>query len=320
MSSLTTIADKLRGAASVGIVCHVNPDADTVGSALALWHWSKSQGKDTVVYCQDGIPRHMGVLEGAQEVTADLERLGAMECLVAVDCGDEGRLGGAACYVGQRAAFLNIDHHGTNARFGTENLVEERGATAEILYDLLCHMGWKLTPEAGACLYAGIVTDTGKFCFSNTTPQTLRIAASLMERGIDADRVIEAFYRTNSWERTCLMGACLGTMTRHFDGRVAILTLDLDMLRRCGAQASDSEGLVNYAVDVEGVEIGALIQEKAPGMCKLSLRSRGRWPVDGLAAQFQGGGHRNAAGGNVAGTTADGKAALLAAIQERYHL
>lgn len=316
MNSAAEIASCLCAASSVGLICHVNPDGDTIGSALALHLALRGLGKETRLYCKDAVPPHMRMMEGADCFSSDPSCLAETEILATIDCGDTGRMGDSTSYMAGKETVINIDHHGTNPLYGTVNLVRECGATAEIVWDILQEMGCPVTPAIGACLYAGIVTDTGRFSFSNTTPETHRIAAKLLEADAPVESVIEAFYRTNSWERTRLIGECLHGITRHADGQVVIMTLPLSLLHECGALPSDSEGLVNYAVDVAGAQIGILVQEKTPGFCKLSFRSRGKYPVDTLAARFGGGGHRNAAGGGMEGDVETVKAVVLAAAME----
>ena len=284
----------------VCVACHRNPDGDTLGAGLALYLWLRDQGKDVGVYCVDPAPPLYAFLPGAADITAD-----AAPCalLVMVDIASPELLGpqGQQLMAGARA-IVNIDHHRTNSRYGdAQHVVDTASSTAELVTALLLDGGFDITSDIADCLYTGIVTDTGRFGFDYTTPDALRMAAVLMERGARFESIQYRVFRQRSLARTGLLGTALGSLRMLCGGRLAVLSLSLADLACHGAIAADAESIVNYAVEIEGVELGALLRETADGAIKVSLRSAGAADASALAQRFGGGGHRKAAGCTVEG-------------------
>jgi bifunctional oligoribonuclease and PAP phosphatase NrnA len=280
---------------NIAIACHRNPDGDTLGSGLAVFLWLKAAGRQVSIYCVDAVPSLYAFLPGAAEVSSTI-----MPCvlLLVVDTASPELLGrDAEQLLAQAKHIICIDHHFTNKRFGAENYVYDQAAsTAEVIAELLLETGQNVTKDIADCLYTGIVTDTGRFGFDYTRPQSLRLAAALMERGARFEEIQSLIFRRRTLSKTRLLAQALSNLKLLGDGRLAVMTITLQELAACGASADEAESIVNFAGEVEGAEIGILLRETPSGKVKGSIRASGEVDVAALAGIFGGGGHKKAAG------------------------
>lgn len=307
--------DILKNARRLAVVSHVSPDGDTLGSGCALMQALDQWNKDVVYYCANASPESEAALPGADRMTDDAALLDGVDAVVAVDCADAARMGEAAEHVGDKP-LLVIDHHGSNPGFGTVNVVRpDAGSTCEILYDLLLEMGVEITQDMADCLYTGIVTDTGRFTYEVTTPHSLRAAADLMERGCHFTDIAEREFRTRTEAKTRLMGRVLSQMELVCGNRVAILTVTQDLLSETGAVNTDSEGLVNYGIEIDTVLASCMLYQRLDGRWKVSLRGKGPCLVDQVAVALGGGGHKYAAGVTLEGSLEQVREQLLEGIR-----
>ena len=292
------------------ILTHKRPDGDTIGCAVALCHALRSQGKTAWLLPNEDAttlftPYLGGVLAPADFVPAHV---------VAVDIASQGLFPKSA--EGYRDKVeLCIDHHPSNEGYAQYNCVEaDKAACGEIICALIKEWG-PLTPQTALPLYVAVSTDTGCFMYSNTSPNTHRVAAALMETGIDAAWVNKRHFRTKSYTRLRLEGHLVETMDLHDGGAIALAALSLADQERLGATREDLEDIAAYVGQLEGVETAVTIQELTPGECKLSVRTGGL-DASAICALLGGGGHPAAAGCTVIGSVADAKAAVLAAIRQ----
>jgi phosphoesterase RecJ-like protein len=211
--------------------------------------------------------------------------------------------------------FVCIDHHVGPVRLpaGPCLIAPEATATAELVFDLASAAGWPLTPESAQALYVGLLTDTGGFRFSNTTARALRIAAALLEKGVDPESIYAAVYASAPEGRVRLLAEVLQTLVVELDVGLAWVSVPPDALRRHEATADDLDGIVEFPRSIAGVRLALLFRQIANGRIKVSFRSMGEVDVAALAHQFGGGGHHRAAGASLAGTMADVEAKVLAA-------
>ncbi len=310
--ALLEIADAAAKKRSIALVCHISPDPDTLGAAFAVGEALRQTGKETAVFCADTIPEKYLKLSGGELVCRDLQRIREYEAVLALDCGDMGRMGKAADFIRKDQELWVIDHHGTNQGFGTVSAVFGNAAsTCEELPPFICRLGADMTPSMANALYRGIITDTGRFSFSSTTPLSLRTAADLIEAGADYEEIARSEYRERTLPRTRLLGAALGTLQLCENNRIAWMYISQAMLTECGAVVSMTDGIVNYAVEIIGTDVGMLMTEKEDGVWKVSLRSMNGVQVDGIAKSFGGGGHAFAAGCTVNGTMESVSASIL---------
>lgn len=226
-------------------------------------------------------------------------------------------MGDCRSLVAPDARLLNVDHHRTNTRFGTHHLINpEAAATAEVLYDWIESMGIKWTKPLASCVYTGLLTDTGGFRYSNTTPAVMKRAARLLECGVDAPRIAEQVLETLTIGQLNLLRRALSTLRLSEDGRIAWMWLTLQDFLEAEAGEGDLDGIVNYARNVIGVEVGILFRQLKSGAVKVSLRSR-RWvDVSEVAGFFGGGGHARAAGCTVAGARDEVERRVLERVAE----
>ena len=292
----------LRDGGPVCVCAHASPDGDALGSLLGLGRSLAATGRDVVLYQNgdDPFPRELAFLglgEIERRVPADASR----RTLIALDCGSALRIDRDGEVVGQFAQVVNIDHHHDNTLFGTFNLVDAGAScTAEIVAGLLDEAGIPLAEDAALALYVGLVTDTGRFQYANTTPRAHELAARLLEEGVQPAFVFSTLFETLPLARQRLLGLALGRAQVAGGGRLALTWLARDDFDVTGADDASSDGVVDALRAIEGVELAALVREprdRSGPARKVSLRSRaGGVDCSAIARERGGGGHPGAAG------------------------
>lgn len=312
---MQAVVAALRGNDRFVVSSHENPDGDALGSLLAMHLALLALGKDSamVVGGPQPLPAEYGFLDLPghgllREPPPDADR----RVLVAVDCAQESRIA-AGDLVAAAPFTVNVDHHHDNTRFGDANLVvASASSTGELLADVFAELGVRPDAPIAEALYTALVTDTGRFQYSNTTPKSLRLAADLVEAGADVRRVFQGVYESIEFAKLKLLGRALENATVHEGGRVVVSHLAREDFDAVGAEEPYSEGIIDHLRAVEGAELAVLIRELAPdagSACKVSLRSSvDELDVSAIARRSGGGGHRQAAGFSsdldVAGVTA----------------
>ncbi len=290
------VAQGLAGAQRVAVISHIRPDGDAVGSALGLGWALRTAGKQVIVALADGVPQNLRHLPGADEVRPRVTE--AVDWVVAVDAGDRSRLGDAL--PPQQPVDLNIDHHKTNTRYGRYNLVQPSAvSTTAILTEFIQRLGLPLPPEAAQALLTGLITDTIGFRTSNMTPDALRLAADLMERGADLPTLYFKALVERSYAALRYWGAGLSRLRR--EGALVWTWLTLADRRVTGYNENDDADLVNLLSAVQDCAVGVVFVEQPGGKVKVSWRARPGWDVSQVAVQFGGGGHAPAAGATLEG-------------------
>ena len=303
----------LAAAERIVLTTHQSPDPDGVGSELALMHALRALGKSVRIANRDGAPRACAYLPGADEITTDAGAIEAADLVVVCDASDPGRLGWPDDALAGRRV-LNLDHHATNARFGTVNLVDPAyPATGALVRDLLARMGAPVPEAAAKALYAALLADTNGFRV-RADARVHELAAELVRLGADAEEAARELFRKRV-EAVRLWSRVLGAMELHDGGRSAWLVARPEDFAATGADAEDLEGLVNEALAIEGVEVAALLKPAEAGW-KVSLRS---WAanVGAIAEGFGGGGHVRAAGCLLRMPLEEALAALRAEVSAR---
>ncbi len=296
------VADAIREHDAFVTVAHENPDGDALGSLLATTIALRELGKDVVMYLSGDAPTpaeydFLDLSTLQRELPGDLEQ----RVLLALDCANEQRIGPERAIVERAAVVLNVDHHHDNSRFGDVNLVvDDASSTAEIVRDILSLLDVRLTPDVAEALYVALVTDTGRFQYSNTTPKALRLAADLVEAGADVHGIFRLVYETVQFAKLKLLARALDRAAVYEGGRLVVSYLLKNDFAEVGAEEPYSEGIIDYLRSVEGSEMVALIREppRADGPARrISLRSsRDEVDVSAIARAAGGGGHRQAAG------------------------
>jgi phosphoesterase RecJ-like protein len=309
------VVEAVRQGRHALLFAHVYPDGDVLGSQLGLGLALRSFGRAVTFACAHPVSDPFHFLPGAADVQQWKTGRNGFDLVIALDCPDPARLGGLLEGTrGPGVRVLNIDHHGDNRRYGDVNWVDTRAAaTGEMVYDLLEAAGLPLTTEVAVNLYTAIVTDTGSFRYSNTTAKTLRVAARLVEAGVDPAHVATAVYETRHLGGLRLLGQVLQGVETDPDGSVAWL-----VLHRAQAESPDlpeAEEFVNYPRSLRTAKVAVLFRELRDAV-KVSLRAKGEVNVARIAARLGGGGHPNAAGLILPGGLADAKTVVLGAIRE----
>jgi bifunctional oligoribonuclease and PAP phosphatase NrnA len=299
---LDAVVEAIRSRERFVVVTHENPDGDALGSMRATALGLRALGKDVVVFLSGTAPlpaeyRFLDLDDLTRELPPDLGE----RALLAVDCANERRIGEDRAPVDGAALVINVDHHHDNARFGDVDLiVAEASSTAEIVRDILQELGVELTSEIAQALYVGLVTDTGRFQYTNTTPKALMLAAERVSAGADVHDVFRHVYETVQFAKLKLLARALERAQVFEGGRLVISYLLKDDFGAVGAEEPYSEGIIDHLRSVEGSEMVALIREpprdEGPAR-RISLRSsHDEVDVSAIARGAGGGGHRQAAG------------------------
>ncbi len=319
MERLTpAILAALRDARRILLLTHVHPDGDALGSQLALLHCLRRAGREVTAFGEAPVSHLYDFLPGADLLVTEPPDPAAVDCVVAVDCGDADRLGRAGQQFLPIQPFVVIDHHGGHREFGTLRWVDaRRAATGEMVYDLLQALDLPIDRDTAFCLYTAIVSDTGSFRYAATSSRTLVVAGELVALGVRPEEVASRLYDNYSVGRLDLLQRVLATLELHEDERLAIIAVTREMLARTGTRDEDTEGFVNFPRSIASVRVAVFVKEGPDGMVGVSLRSKEpECDVAAVARSFGGGGHCNAAGFKVAGQSlAQVKDAVVAALR-----
>jgi phosphoesterase RecJ-like protein len=312
-SIISDIATALEAGKSFLLASHISPDGDAVGAMAAMGHTLTALGKKAVLYSPSGLPPQFSWLKLSSPMLSSLPQA-RFDWIVVLDCGDQ-RRGGQELEAAMAATpTVVIDHHLANPKWGALNWVDSRrSSTAEMVAVLARKLGVRLKGPLAEAVYLGLATDTGHFTFDNTTPQTLRLAASIISQGLRIGRINELILNQWSVNRIHLWGEVLGACTLHFNGQLGVIRVTLEQLARLGATAADCDQLINFVLRIQGTKVALLLREEPTGKVKISLRSVGEVNIQAVAAGYGGGGHRNAAGAAVAARMADLEPQLIAA-------
>lgn len=301
----------LLRAESILLLCHKNPDGDTVGSAAALCHALRALGKQVAVLCADGIPGNYDYMEvpvfcGQFEPTF----------VVAIDVASIQLFGDSISRYTQQVD-LCIDHHGSNSGYAYGTLLDDTAAaTAEIMFELIPMLGTEITALIADCLYTGLATDTGCFRFSNTTVRSHLVAAKLIEMGARLEDLNAALFENKSKGRMAAERVALDSLEYYHNGRCALVALTREQIAESGVAPSDLEGLTSLPRMIEGVDVGITIRQQPGGSYKISVRTSKGVDACAIARRLGGGGHNRAAGCELEGTLENTKAAIIAEVEK----
>jgi phosphoesterase RecJ-like protein len=301
-TELAQAAEAIRGGERFLVTTHENPDGDALGSMLALKLALDQLGKDVSMLLVGDAPLpgeySFMPLEGLLRHVPDDA---SSRILLAVDCANESRIGPDPEVLQLSPLVLDIDHHHDNSRFGDINVIDATASsTGELLRDLFRELDVELTPQIAEALYIALVTDTGRFQYTNTTPKSLRLAAELVEAGADLHRIFQGVYESVQFAKLKLLARALERAQVYEGGRLVVSYLLRDDFQEVGAAEPYSEGIIDYLRAVEGADMAVLIREppRSGGpLHRVSLRaSHDELDVSAMARKSDGGGHRQAAG------------------------
>jgi phosphoesterase RecJ-like protein len=301
-SELKAVAEALRTHDRFLLVTHENPDGDALGSILAAQLAMDALGKDSLMFLP-GVsdPPAEYTMLGLDGISRELPGDAGERVLVALDCASAKRTGIAPDELGRFPIVVNVDHHHDNTRFGALNLiVPDASSSAEILRDVLGELDVRLTPAIAEALYIALVTDTGRFQYTNTTAKAFRLAAELVEAGVDVHRVFRGIYESVEFAKLKLLARALDRAQIYEEGRLVVSHLLRADFAALGVGDEYAEGTIDYLRAVDGTEMAALIREPPEppdALRRISLRSSSaELDVSAIARQAGGGGHRQAAG------------------------
>jgi phosphoesterase RecJ-like protein len=288
-------AAALKKAKKVVVICHINPDGDTLGCQLAIGLALLLMKKKVTLLSRDGVPSRFQFLPGSELVVTETRE--KADAAVAVDCGSIQQLGRTKKAFFRAKTTITVDHHNFGTPFGKIRVQEDdAAAVGEIAYELVRALGVKITPAIATNLLTSIVVDTGSFRFSNIRPKTFELCGKLVRTGVDLKNLVEESYWKKSRPMALLSGYCLAKARFSEDGRVAWTETTQKDLKRFGAHLWDADPVADDLRTIEGVEASALFRETEKGRLRVSLRSDDRFNVAEVAKSFGGGGHHNSAG------------------------
>ena len=292
--------EALRTAASVALACHINPDPDAIGSMLGLGLWLRSQGKNVV--CSWGNnplqrPRWLSVLAGDDLIVEPTGFPAKPEVMVALDTASPDRLGPLAANAEISDCVIVIDHHRTNPGFGSILLLDpDASSTSEMVFRLIRSLGGDISAETAACLFAGVITDTGRFQYQSTSPQTLRVAAELRSKDFDHTVIARALFEDNSLGALRLSAIALERVVHVPELSLAWTYILQSDVAAAAVDMSETDDLIDFVRTAREADVTCVIKQQRDGNFKVSLRSKGSTDVGAIAKVFGGGGHRLAAG------------------------
>ena len=317
MNNLKDWLCQARKAKRMALIAHVSPDGDTVGATLALRLAFLSLGKAVDVICDGEASKSLRYLPGMASMLKPEQTDGLYDTVIAVDVSDHKLLGKADVIFDCAPVKMVIDHHATNPGYGDYNYIRGDECSCCVLaYDVICAMDVEITKDMGTCLMTGMSTDTGHFMYPYTTPHAFEVAGKLLALGVDVSYITRMLYRTQERSAVNLTRIAYQKMRFELDGRVGVIELTQADMEEAGATAHQTNGLVNRALEVEGVRMAILATEREDGV-KLSLRAVEPDTVNDIAKQFGGGGHAQAAGVTMHMPMEEAVKTVLAAMKEK---
>ncbi len=317
MNNLEDWLCQARKAKRMALIAHVSPDGDTVGATLALRLAFLSLGKAVDVICDGEASKSLAYLPGIDELIKPEQTDGLYDTAIAVDVSDHKLLGRADAIFDRAPVKMVIDHHATNPGYGDYNYIRGDECSCCVLaYDAITAMGVEMTLEMGTCLMTGMSTDTGHFMYPYTTPRAFEVAGKLRALGVDVSYITRVLYRTQERSAVNLTRIAYRNMRFELDGRVGVIELTQADMDEAGADFTQTSGLVNKALEVEGVRMAILATQREDAV-KLSLRAVEPDTVNDIAKQFGGGGHAQAAGVTMQMPMNEAVQTVLAAMEKK---
>ena len=303
LNNIKNIIKAIREGNNFIVTSHYSPDGDNIGSTLSMYYTLKKLGKKVYYVLDDSIPLNLTFLVKDVKIlkSEEMDENLSDYTLISLDCGDFNRICVSESIKKSVKQLICIDHHASNNNYGDLNYINpNESSTCELVYNLLKEfskeMGEQILDEdISTYLYTGLLTDTGNFSYSNTNPSSYLMAYDLVNLGAKKDLIIQKIFQSNTYNYYKLLGEALDTL-EIVDKKIASMMLTIDMLERNEISFNDADGVTSYTRDIDGVEVGLLFKEKAPGEVKVSFRSKNYVDVSAVAQVFGGGGHVRASG------------------------
>lgn len=298
---------------TISLITHIRPDGDALGSTLALRLALLSLGKTVNICCDDQPDVKFNFLPGIGEMGKQIHKA---DLVIAVDCGDLGRLGQNGAQFLKFKDNVSIDHHLITTHFAKITINSNTACTCQLVFELIKLLGCEITKDMATCLYLGLSTDTGNFSHGNVDREAFLLAAQLVECGVDVSDLCFRVYKHTTLGRNKLLGAALSKMRSYQDGKIVIMLIMLDDLQKTGTDLGSTEGFIDYTINSCGCVVGVCICQHAANSYKVSMRGRGETDVSQICLRFGGGGHKNASGCMINGLLEDVVEKLLKCIND----
>lgn len=296
---VNNLKDLLNRAESIALISHKDPDGDCLGSLLGFGRILETNGKSVKMYLEGEIPFNFRFLPGISKICnkpdSDIHDL-----VIVLDCSDIARIGSMVEVFNHSKKSVCIDHHISNGGFCDIDIIEsEYSSTGELVYEISKYLGYQIEKDSATNIYAAILTDTGKFIYSNTSAQTMRNTAELMDKDIAFSKIAECIYGNEYREVYLVKAKIMSEVEFYLDGKVSLAPITKAVLEEYGVSLKDVDGIVESIRDIEGVMASCVLKEISPKNTKVSLRSKGGVDVSAISILFNGGGHERAAGFNL---------------------
>jgi bifunctional oligoribonuclease and PAP phosphatase NrnA len=296
------------------ITTHVNPEGDAIGSVVAMEGLLQQLGKSAVMVVQDKVPANLKFLKGTELITEEVPLGFTPRTALVLDCPVIERAGKIATHVAECKSIINIDHHISNEFFADVNWVDpEASSVGEMIYSIIEGCGEKVDMPMAEAIYTAMITDTGMFNYNNTRYATHKIAGMLLKVGVDPKRMYTEIFENKSPVNLRVLGRVLTTLEVEESGKIAVMTLTVEMRKKEGVKNLSTDEFINYPRSVKGVEVAVFFNESVndEAMVNISFRSNGDICVNRIASMFGGGGHPKASGCLVTGNLEEVKQTVM---------
>ncbi|MFH0731332.1 MAG: bifunctional oligoribonuclease/PAP phosphatase NrnA [Candidatus Omnitrophota bacterium] len=318
MNKYKKVLREIRKYKNFLLISHTNPEGDSIGSQLAFEQLLKSMGRKAFIVNSDGPGAKYAFLPGSDKIRTAVGKNIKYDAVCFLDCADIKRIGNIYKTINLTKPKINIDHHLSNTKFADIDLVEPNASsTAEVVYTLFKQAKVNIDKNCAINLYAGILTDTGSFSYSNVTPFTHEVLSDLLKRGIDTNAIFRNVYEQVSLPTIKLLSAALSTLKLSASGEVCWMTIRKEMFKKYNATLQDEENFVNFPRSLKGVEVAVFFTEVSINRVKVSLRSNNNADVNKIASCFGGGGHQKASGCTLKGTIASARQRVLSEVERQ---
>lgn len=296
-NGVLNIVKAIRENDSFVVVSHISPDGDTLGSAAALCYVLRLLNKRCIHVCDGTASDALRQIPELNTFICQPQEIPDFDAFVAVDCADEARLGKWQDAFGSASVKMVIDHHITNKGYGDINYIKNYPACAQLIFNIIDELNMELNKEIATCLYVAFLTDTGRFSYRGVNEETMQYVARLYGYDLDFDNINRQIFSLRTFDKSKLLAKALTNLELWFDGSVSAVFIGYEDYSKLISENCDTEGIVNYAMDVKGCSIAIFAYEMEPQKVKVSLRSVShQYNVSAIASNFGGGGHVQAAG------------------------
>lgn len=309
--------NEVNNSDKICVIGHIAPDGDCIGSVMALYEFLKTEYDKDVCFGFDGkIPYNFKSYIDEKLILADFDDK-KFDLLIVLDCGDEERLGKYKSLIPNSKKIICVDHHKTNTEFADINIVDPTiSSTGELLFHMLKFENKQISLKMAEYIYTAIITDTGNFAYSSTSSTTHRVAAELIEIGVDVAKIDNQIYNSKPVSTVKAYIECISNINFYYDNKLGIAKISDEIVKRNNANINDIEGIVEFIREINEVEISCVLKEYNPALTKVSLRSKNDIDVSEISKKFEGGGHAKAAGFQINGNLKESEAILVKELEE----